>query len=583
MSGPNPSGFAGMRFPDLRRRLQEELRAKFTDDLDFGSASVLGRLVDIPALQLASVWELAESVLHERAPDSASGATLSDVAALLGLSRADRSRVELLLGGQPGAVVPAGSLVRSVGVNPQVEFATEHDATLQPMNVPGYRVTILHNLPLCTYTITVDGQAYPVQTGAVGQSYNITGAFAAALSSAPVELASVSGAELHLLAQDLNTPLSVGCSWVAPKLTDVLISWLPVYTYTLKVNGQDFSISSNSGAPGQSDPTTLLMALLSQIRAVFPSIDGYVHGTLPKVLRLCGPSSMTVSRVPNSSASRITLSYPKVQLMSVAAEAGVRGVSTAIARATAPGPVDAAADVLRQIASPVAGWSTVRNPQAVFALGSDESDTAFRRRRLRTLRVADASVPEAIRDAVAAVEGVAKVTLVENCEPQIVSGRPPHSVEVVVQNVDNTAQNDARIAERLWQVKPAGIALVSTVGTAVQRTILDSMGFSHTIAFSRPVVVPVRVAVLTMAHPEEERPAQWQQLIRDAIAALGNQHSMGEDVIHSRILGEVFSVPGVYQAMVVLSRWPGGPPQAADLTMNFAEIARFNPLHISVQ
>lgn len=570
------SGFITQRFPDLRRRLQEELRAKFSDELDFSSASVLGRLVDIPALQLAAVWELAEAAVHERSPDSATGGLLDEVAALVGLSRGDRSRVELLLGGQAGAVVPAGSVAHTVAPGQTLEFRTLTDATLSSVNVLGYRFTILDFLPFCRYSLTVNGNVHSYITGPPGVIYNVTGGLLAVVAGEPLVVDSQSGVGAHLIAPDPNTPLLITSGYAAPQMVEARFTWRLSYTYTLKINSTVFT-SSSAGVNAQA----VLQNMANAINASSEPVRAEVVSSSPMVLMLYGmvPGAVVMSVVPGA---YIKLGYPKVSVMQCVPEAGVRGLASVQAEAVLPGAIFTAADAIRAIGTPVVGWQTVRNPQAVSSLGSDESDTAFRQRRLRTLRTADASVPEAIHDAIAALDGVAKVTLVENATAQTVAGRPPFSFEVVVENSPGAANNDQLIAERLWQVKPAGIATVSTVGAPIVRTVVDSMGFSHSIAFSRPAVVTVRVAVLVTPHPEEELPGQWQQLIRQAILDWGAGLVMGEDLIHSRVLGEVFSVPGVYNARVFLSRWPNGQPQQADLAMNFAEIARIHP-SISVQ
>ena len=102
---------------------------------------------------------------------------------------------------------------------------------------------------------------------------------------------------------------------------------------------------------------------------------------------------------------------------------------------------------------------------ALSALARDpgETDAALRVRWLEGLSSSEAASVDAIQAAIGAVSGVKRATVLENTSDATVSNRPPHSLELIV-DADSGAAVDQAIAEKLWAVRPAGVALASTMG-----------------------------------------------------------------------------------------------------------------------
>lgn len=89
------------------------------------------------------------------------------------------------------------------------------------------------------------------------------------------------------------------------------------------------------------------------------------------------------------------------------------------------------------------------------------------------------------------------------------SGRPPHSIEVVV-----SGGTDQDIADFIWSVKPAGI---QTYGSS-SATVSDSNGDSQTIYFSRPTYKYVHLEVtIDSYYAEEQFPLDGVDQIKAAI------------------------------------------------------------------
>jgi hypothetical protein len=157
------------------------------------------------------------------------------------------------------------------------------------------------------------------------------------------------------------------------------------------------------------------------------------------------------------------------------------------------GPIVAAQNTLKTIVTPVAGWSNAVNlADAVLGI-SVEPDATFRIRRQQELHGQGKAAIEAIRAAVLQVPAVTACTVFENVTDVTNSdGMPPHSVEVLVQGGDPTA-----ICTAIFQNVAAGIA---TTGNQSPVTITDSQGITHSILFSRPVIVPIWVTVNVLVY-----------------------------------------------------------------------------------
>lgn len=128
--GLSSTGFLKKRLADI----QDELAAAFRDT--FGPAfpvtgdSVGGQLIGILAEREAELWELAESVYDSAFPDTAEGAALANVAAIVGLFPlpATYSTVSARLSGTPGTTIPAGAVIAVAGTGRR--FVTTAGVTL---------------------------------------------------------------------------------------------------------------------------------------------------------------------------------------------------------------------------------------------------------------------------------------------------------------------------------------------------------------------------------------------------------------------------------------------------------------------
>lgn len=251
---------------------------------------------------------------------------------------------------------------------------------------------------------------------------------------------------------------------------------------------------------------------------------------------------------------------------------GGGGTTTADATPVAgAGPIPAVAGSLTIIDTPVAGWSTVTNADAV--LGRDvASDARFRELIRLTMRAGGGSSIEAIRAALLRVSGVEEAIIIENLAPYTDSdGRPPFSFEAVVRG---GATQD--ILDAIWFGKPAGgLAYGSTSGSSV-----DSYGTAQPVAFSRPTDVDIYFIVQYEADSTFSGTAGLAN-IRNALLAYGATFTLGRDVRpfeFERLITE----PGIIE-LEILSGTAPGPTSSAIIPITRRQLATFLSANISFQ
>jgi uncharacterized phage protein gp47/JayE len=229
---------------------------------------------------------------------------------------------------------------------------------------------------------------------------------------------------------------------------------------------------------------------------------------------------------------------------------------------------------LTSIVTPQTGWTGVTN--LVLGLpGRDvETDTALRIRRAQSLGLGlatEASMQAYIANSVA---GLTSVSVTSNRSDAVDSyGAPPHSVTATVVG---GAMPDV-IAQAIWDCMPAGIATNgNTEGTAT-----DSQGTAHAIRYNVPTAVPVWVRVHYNLYAEEQFPSDGTAEIASAIAAWTlAEFTPGKDVIASRFLVPVYTVPGIGNATILVSL-DGATFVTGPLAMGLGQVATVSAAHVS--
>ena len=203
---------------------------------------------------------------------------------------------------------------------------------------------------------------------------------------------------------------------------------------------------------------------------------------------------------------------------------GLGGTVDALATCQQLGPVVAIPGDLSIIGTPTAGWTSVTNADAADIGRAVETDAELRARQKLSVANPSQTILESLTGGLAAVPGVSMVRVYENdTNSTDANGLPPHSIEAVVEGGD-----DYDIAYQLNLRKDDG---VSTNGTESE-TVIDAMGQSHEIKFSRPEQTPIYVSLTIKKLLGYKGADSIKQAVADYINALG----IGEDVYSAGVI-----------------------------------------------
>ncbi len=128
--GVTPEGFVRKRLDVILQELNAEMKAIFGEELNLTPESPDGQVNGATSESYANLWELSELSYNARNPSAAVGAALSSLVQLNYITRlpATRTTADVTLGGTPGAVIPAGSLMSASATD--TKYETTAEATL---------------------------------------------------------------------------------------------------------------------------------------------------------------------------------------------------------------------------------------------------------------------------------------------------------------------------------------------------------------------------------------------------------------------------------------------------------------------
>jgi len=270
----------------------------------------------------------------------------------------------------------------------------------------------------------------------------------------------------------------------------------------------------------------------------------------------------------------------------VALSTGGGSASLAVDSLASPVPVTAvntgevlvSPGIIDTIVNPVAGLTSVTNIAEGIQGRDTETDSELRIRI--NSAVQGAGTVEAIRTRILnEVAGVSTVLVTENRSDVVVGGLEPHSILVVVQG-----GADQDIADKIWEVKPAGI---ETNGTEIE-TVVDSQGVNQTIKFSRPTTQYAWIRATVTLTSEESVGSGAEDAIVAALLEYGSTLGIGDNLFWQRFLGPIFdATPGIESISMELAvtATPGGTPSYVtdtDVAIAFDELAEFDAARITI-
>ena len=271
-------------------------------------------------------------------------------------------------------------------------------------------------------------------------------------------------------------------------------------------------------------------------------------------------------------SNTLTASSIQVNLSFSTTTQGVLPNVTIGLQAQNAGAIQAYANTLTTIESPIAGWASFNNPTDITPGKAIETDSELRTRRNRTLATAGAGTVEAIRSRILEIDEVEDARVFENdSDVTDVFGRPPHSFEAVV-----LGGNNQDIVNTIWQVKPAGIRSYGDLSYP----IIDSMGFTHIIQYSTPTEIPIYVTATIRTGPDF--PVGGAAAIRHAIVDYSIVHfGIGIDVIMIKLFSAIEDIDGILDADFLLGTAPS-PTLDANININDDEISAWDTSRIVV-
>lgn len=194
---------------------------------------------------------------------------------------------------------------------------------------------------------------------------------------------------------------------------------------------------------------------------------------------------------------------------------------------------------VNQVKSVVAGITSVSNASAGVTGKRRESDARLRNRRAFSAIAQGVNTVEAIYSDLLKA-GASFVSIKANPKGVVVEGYPPHSFHTVVQGLE-----DDQVAQAIFNNMPLGI----NAWGSVSRTVKDSRGYPHAVAFSRPsdklvnVEVKLKVTLGTLGDVKDNIEANLKDYINGSI-------QIGETVVWSDIFGAIVLAASVNGAQV---------------------------------
>jgi uncharacterized phage protein gp47/JayE len=240
--------------------------------------------------------------------------------------------------------------------------------------------------------------------------------------------------------------------------------------------------------------------------------------------------------------------------------------------AAVAGKITVIAGTLINIVTPITGWNSITQATDGVIGTNPETEQHFRNNRNRSVMVSSESVTDALQGKLIAL-GVSQVSIVNN-DGEVVAadGTPVGSIHVTI---PDTLVSDQDIADTIRRYKSLG---TPTFGTTSVVSI-DSQGHSHTIKFSKSVVVNVEISMNITFLSSDISGAEDN--IKADLVDYVNKLVTGEDVIWSRMFG-IITPYGKAQINSLSIGELGGALSSANLVVPDTEFAHIVSTDIAI-
>lgn len=193
------------------------------------------------------------------------------------------------------------------------------------------------------------------------------------------------------------------------------------------------------------------------------------------------------------------------------------GIATAAATSVSTGyDCNVASGSLTKMITSISGVTAVTNTTAATGGRPIETDAELRVRYGESF-ISSGSSLEGIRSAIANLDSVTKVTVIENADNEIVDEMPPRSIHVIV-----SGGKEADIAEAIFTKKPAGITTYGKNTVSYK----DSYGNTHDICYSSPTEKYIFVRYTITLNETETLSSSDETLIRqNCVSYIGGEYT----------------------------------------------------------
>ena len=168
--GLTRDGFKRKRLPEILDSLNKRVADKLGMEIQTGSNSIFGQLHGVYAYELSDLWELAQNVYNAMYPNTAEGVSLSNAAALAGITLIDAERSSLVATcyGDNGTLVPYGSQISASDADATVWTCMDSDSYIDAGKASYASIQIASDVSEdAQYTLTIDGvqKSYTAKSG----------------------------------------------------------------------------------------------------------------------------------------------------------------------------------------------------------------------------------------------------------------------------------------------------------------------------------------------------------------------------------------------------------------------------------
>lgn len=179
---------------------------------------------------------------------------------------------------------------------------------------------------------------------------------------------------------------------------------------------------------------------------------------------------------------------------------------------------------ITEIITTVVGFNSCYNLDFATYGRTRQSDVEYRHSYLKKIGSRSSMMLKSIEGAILEnADGVKAVVAYENeTDSTDAAGRPPHSIEIVVDG-----GVDALIAQQILLKKAAGIQTFGAVSVAVP----GLYGETITVRFNRPTMVYAWLMVSVTANPNQSLPQNYIELIKRSIVLQAAGAGVGDDIL----------------------------------------------------